>query len=453
VLKTRSPRADDGCMGPGVWFRRRLRALAALITVLASVSLMVSAGPAGAEPRGLDGPVAASGEVDSSIPQTPIVYPSSARSTMTAGQAITFSDVHPSDAWAKQAIQWVAGTKDWMRDYRANPDGTYRFRPGKIEDRKHLARAIVNAFAPDEVPDPSIVFPDLDPSSSWYRYAAVAVSHGWIKTNRAGDFRPDDGVIMAEVHRALVLPLGLKPAVVALNHLHTHAGQTFTMPRNFGTTMLGMLLDLRYNAPTGSEAMDVGPRDLMSRAQVAYSLFRATTEPGWAVSDLLDQYSRIELPFLGARMMRVVQWGIRFNGYPYVWGGEWGFASPEPSALGGQPRSGFDCSGFAWWLLRADDGAWDVAPPRPYRGWSLPQRTSGDMASMTTTRIRFAHLRPGDLMFYDGDDNGTVDHVDTYIGNGYSLDSSSTPGGVTIMWVGDGWYRDHFTFGRRILSR
>ena len=40
-------------------------------------------------------------------------------------------------------------------------------------------------------------------------------------------------------------------------------------------------------------------------------------------------------------------------------------------------------------------------------------------------------------MFYDGDGDGTVDHVDTYIGNGFALDSSSTPGGVTIMWVGE----------------
>ena len=54
-------------------------------------------------------------------------------------------------------------------------------------------------------------------------------------------------------------------------------------------------------------------------------------------------------------------------------------------------------------------------------------------------------------MFYDGNDDGTVDHVDVYIGNGYALDSSNTPGGVTIMWVGDGWYREHFVHGRRIL--
>jgi cell wall-associated NlpC family hydrolase len=65
--------------------------------------------------------------------------------------------------------------------------------------------------------------------------------------------------------------------------------------------------------------------------------------------------------------------------------------------------------------------------------------------------LRYDRLLPGDLMFYDGNDDGTVDHVDVYIGNGYALDSSNTPGGVTIMWVADGWYREHFVHGRRIL--
>ena len=72
---------------------------------------------------------------------------------------------------------------------------------------------------------------------------------------------------------------------------------------------------------------------------------------------------------------------------------------------------------------------------------------------MAPAKIRFADLRPGNLMFYDGDGDGVVDHVDTYIGHGYSLDSSSSPGGVTIMWVGTGWYREHFKFGRQVLPR
>jgi hypothetical protein len=440
-------------MGLGGWSRRRSRTPAALTVVLAGLWLVTAPAPASAAPPGSGALAGVSEALDTSIPQTPIVYPSSgSRSVTSTGATIRFSDLDASDGWAKEAIRWVAATNDWMQDYAPKDDGSYPFHPDRIESRKHLARAIVKAFAPDETPDASVVFSDLDASSSWYRYAAVAVHHGWMKAGKDGAFAPDDGVTMAVLHRALVLPLGLKPAVAGLNHLHTHAGQTFRLPRNFGTTLLGMRLYLRYNAPSGSEGMDVDPSDPMSRAQVAYSLFRATTQPSYAVDDLLEQYSHIELPYLGDRMMQIVQWGIRYNGYPYVWGGEWGLSSSEPAALGGQPRSGFDCSGFSWWLLRKDDGgAWNVAPPRPYEGWSLPQRTSADMARMAPTKIRFGHLRPGDLMFYDGDRDGTVDHVDTYIGRGYSLDSSSTPGGVTIMRVGDGWYRDHFRFGRRII--
>jgi len=395
------------------------------------------------------------GEAGSGAPALPVVYPtSSAGRTLsaTAVPQIRFSDLTASDNWAKEGIRYVAGTNDWMRDFTANSDGTYPFRPQAIETRKYLARSVVRAFAPDEAPDPSIVFPDLDASSGWYRYAAIAVEHGWIAKKPDGSFAPDDPVTMIMLHRALVLALGLKRVAVALNHIHTRSGVTFRVPMSFGTTLLGMRLDLRYNAPTGAEAMDVGPSDVMPRTQVAYSLWRATTQPSWSVGDLLIQYANVELPNLGPRMLSIVQWGVRYVGYPYVWGGEWGLSSPEPTALGGQPRSGFDCSGFAWWLLRADDNSiWEVAPPRPYAGWELAQRTSADMAAMTSKRIAFRDLRPGDLMFYDGDGDGTVDHVDTYIGNGYSLDSSSTPGGVTIMWVGDGWYRQHFMFGRRVL--
>jgi hypothetical protein len=367
--------------------------------------------------------------------------------------SVTFSDLDKTDAWAKTAIRYVAGTNDWMRDFAPLADGTYPFRPDRYESRQRLARAMVLAFAPDELPDPTILFTDIDPTSAWYRFAAVATSHRWIVPAADGSFLPDEDVTMADVHRALVLALGLQDAAKGLDELHTVRGQTFDLPRNFGTTVLGMRLFLRYNAPTGKEENDVDPRDRLTRAQVAFSLWRAKHTPSYYLDDLLTQYTNVELPGLGPKRYRLVQWGVRYGGYPYIWGGEWGFDTPEPSAFGSQPRAGFDCSGFVWWLLRANDSsAWKVAPPRPYRGWPLPQRTSRDMAAMTPSRLSYRELRPGDLMLYDGDGDKVVDHVNTYIGNGYALDSSSTPGGVTIMWVGDGWYREHFKFGRRVIS-
>lgn len=393
------------------------------------------------------------GEDGSGPKPIPVVYPNADRTTtLRAGSVIRFSDLDASDDWARSAIEYVAGANDWMRDFAPKADGTYPFRPDAIETRKYFARSLVRAFAPGDVPDPNIVFSDLDPSTAWHRYAAVAVARGWMTRTPDGAFRPDKAMNMAMVHRGLVLALGLKPAARALNAIHTRDGFRFKTPANFGTTMLGLRLGLRNNAPTGSESRDVAPKDLMPRSQVAYSLFRAKTQPSWTVPAMLVQYDDVELPYLGPKQKALVQWGIRYVGYPYVWGGEWGFENVAP-AFGGQPRTGFDCSGIAWWILKKNDGgAWKVSPPRPYAAWSLPQRTSAEMARMTTTRLNYAALKPGDLMFYDGDRDGTVDHVNTYIGNGYTLDSSSTPGGVTIMWVGDGWYRDHFVFGRRIFS-
>ncbi len=69
----------------------------------------------------------------------------------------------------------------------------------------------------------------------------------------------------------------------------------------------------------------------------------------------------------------------------------------------------------------------ELSPPRPYAGWTLPQRIIGRHGAFRH-RLSYARL-PGDMVFYDGDDDGMVDHVDTYIGNGYALDSSTSAAG------------------------
>ena len=438
-LKAHPAPADHPTMALGGWSRHRRAVLGLSIVAALAMGLVGSPVQAQRAP-------ASDRSEGSGVPSGPVLYPRE-----VAGRAkqvkVVFSDLDASDAWAKEAIRWVAGTNDWMRDYASSSDGTYRFKPDAFATRKYVARSIVKAFAPDIEPDPSVVFTDLDPSSPWYRYAAVASDYGWMRPDPDGAFLPDERVSTAEVHRALVLALGLRQAARALDRMHTRDGDTFDTPRDFGTTMLGLRLELRYNFPSGSESKEVTPADDLRRAYVAYSLWRATTQPAYTISDLLEQYADVELPHLGPRKLAIVRWGVRFIGYPYYWGGEWGLEA------GPQEQPGFDCSGLTWWLLRKNDGGWRVAPPRPYRGWALPERSSAQMASGTDDRLRFKDLRPGDMMFYDGDRDGVVDHVDTYIGNGYALDSSSTPGGVTVMWVGDGWYREHFRFGRRVIGR
>jgi cell wall-associated NlpC family hydrolase len=436
-FKERTPRADDRSMAPGGISRAR-HARALVIALLTTV-VLVPTFAQGASAADYGG-----GDAGTGMPSYRTEQP-----RVASRATVRWSDVTNSDAWARQAIDFVAGEKKWMRDFRADGDGLMRFRPDALIKRKHFARAIVRAFASGDTPDPHVTFSDLDASSSFWPFANVAVAKGWIKTDNDGAFGPNEPVTMTAVHRALVLARGLRPAVRGLNKLHTADGTRIRVPNAFATNVLGMRMELRY--PSTDEDHDVHPWTSMPRIQVAYSLWTASQVPGWLIDDLNEQYRRVELPRMGDTRRAIVEWGAGFAGFPYVWGGEWGLRSSSP--LGGQSIPGFDCSGLMWWLMRRNDsGAWRVNPPRPYRGWSLPERTSATMAGATSDRLKYDELRPGDLLFYDGSGDGVVDHVDLYVGNGFALDSSNTPAGVSLMWVGDGWYREHFKYGRRITG-
>lgn len=424
----------------GSW-RHRSASLVAIATIGAALLSFGPTASAVARPGfGITGGEDGSGPA----PRPTRVLPSAARQS-----AIRWSDLGPSDQWARAAINYVGGTHDWMRDFPANPNGSYPFKPRLIETRKYFARSIVEAFAPKQHLDSRITFSDLQPTESFYRWANIAVKMGWMRRSSSGGFMPDKPVTMTTVHRVLVLALGMRSTAKQLNALHTRDGVAFDTPTNFGTTLLGMQLGLR-DSNDAEDDQDVHPSSPMPRKQVAYSIYRAKLVTASTVSYYRDMYAGIVLPKLGPARRAIVQWGIKYVGYPYIWAGEWGFDRPEPAALGGQKVAGFDCSGFSWWAMRADDGGyWNISPPRPYRGWPLPQRSSADMARFGS--MKYDKLFPGDLMFYDGDSNGVVDHVDVYIGNGWALDSSHTPAGVTIMPVGSGWYRQHFVHGRRLI--
>lgn len=365
--------------------------------------------------------------------------------TALATGSVYWADVERSH-WARTAIDYVGAANDWMRDFPAASDGDYAFRPDSLESRELLARALGRAFAPTTPADTSLSIDDVAPNDRFFRWASIAVANGWMQLDGTA-FRPDDAVTMREVHEALVLALGLGDLAVGADALHLRNGTPVATPPGFGTLLLGMRLGLRYNH--GDESLDVGPDDPLSRAEVAWSLYRAKTAPSW-VHDSLAGYATISLPNVSDRMRQVIEFGVRYVGYPYLWGGDWADATPSGYCCGWQPRAGFDCSGLTWWILKKQAVGWDNTPPRDYVGWDLPQRSSAQMA--TVGNIRFEDIRPGDLLLYDGDGDGTVDHVDTYIGNGWALDSGSSNGGVTITKVSGTWYEDHFVHARRLTS-
>jgi hypothetical protein len=250
---------------------RPLRRLVALCSVLTLVVVTPSAtAGAGSRDRAWSG--VTGGDRDVGIPRL--------RRTLTSVQTdgIVWSDV-PVGYWARTAIDYVGGVHRWMRDYRPADDGTYPFRPGRLERRAPFARSIVRAFAPQESTDPSISFPDLPHGRRISRFANVAVKLGWMQPAPDGGFLPKQPVTTRMVHRALVLALGLGDLAAGADALHLRNGTTFDMPRDFGTLLIGMRIGLRYNH--GDESMDVTPTTPLNRAETAWSLYRAATMPGW----------------------------------------------------------------------------------------------------------------------------------------------------------------------------
>jgi len=375
-------------------------------------------------------------------PQAPSTSTSTASSPASAApSAFKFTDLTSKDQWAKTAIQRVAQDRLWMRDF-----GDTRFRPGLAETRGLFARTLVRAYGDaNQKLDPKVTFDDMDESDEFYSFANIAVSNGWMRPIE-GKFKPEEAVTIESVYRGLVMTLPLQEELEGLDDIHDASGYRFDHPPSFPTTQLGMRLYFRYNhgSASGTEAQDLEPNEPMPRAEVAWALYKRMNVTDSQLT-ALRIYRNIELPRLDPPMRKVVEFGLKYVGYPYIWGGEW------YKANGAQPTGGFDCSGLMWWLTKSPVSGYDNTKIRGYNGWSLPQRTSATMAAQGS-KVKYANIAPGDLLFFDGTGDGVIDHMNLNIGKGWSLDSSSGVGGITILRNGEGWYRDNFEHGRRFMN-
>jgi hypothetical protein len=368
-----------------------------------------------------------------------------------------FGDV-PSDYWAAPAIAYVAVANPWMQDF-----GPEEFRPAELETRRLLARALVLAFAPAEPVEPALAFADLPPEDPSYPFANVAARLGWLPRLRSGAWAPDRPVTLRELDRALVRALArtapaLRGALDGLGAVREADGDRYRPGPWFRFLQLGRWLGLHRNHP--DDALELRPRDPVSRAEVAYALWRAATVAPWKL-DAAVRFADVTFPALDPAdplqdaQRRLTEFALRSVGYPYVWAGEWRSATGPEYCCGPQPQGGFDCSGFVWWVLKAPEGGYLAARLRTYPGWPLPERSSAEMARATTSPLAFGALQPGDVMFFalrGGSTWRDVDHTAVYLGNGWMVHAASGTAGVSLEWVGDGWYADRFLFGRRVLT-
>jgi hypothetical protein len=374
---------------------------------------------------------------------------------LPARAALAFSDVS-SNYWDYAAIKYVAIDHTWMKDFA---DGT--FRPRNVETRRLLARNLVNAYAPTQSIDPNITFPDLPASDPFYRYANVAVKNGWLAIWSDGSFHPTDPVSTRTFDKAIILAMGLSAAADALANIHEDGGYAYNVGPMFPYLQLANALGLRYNHDSAHESMDLEPADPITRDEVAYSLWIAKSNASYLTAQA-NAFRSLVLPTHGPAgdqsqpfKRAVTAFALDYVGDPYIWGGEWDAASPPGYCCGTQIKGGFDCSGFVWWLMKkAGEGGYDNSSVRPYAGWSLPQRTSYDMAHATTTKISYAMLKTADLMLFSDGGGKTwqdADHVGVYLGNGWMIHSTGSNAGAAIDSVSSGWWRDHFLWARRLI--
>lgn len=268
-----------------------------------------------------------------------------------------------------------------------------------------------------------------------------------------GYFKGAAGKVTArEVSRALVAALGKREIARELGSPATAGAWTPDTPSYFGTEILAREMQLRHDRPTSEEKFEASAREPLRQADIAWAVWKAKTDPSLYAADALSDFA---LPRYRGVRRKVLEYAFSLVGTPYVWAGEWPTKTPAGYPYGAQSHGGFDCSGFVWNVLRAKTSSWRPTG-RPYKGWTLPERSSSGMAAGGNKRLGYKRLRPGDILFFspDGRKGGpsSVFHAAIFLGRGWMIHSSGSRAGVSIapLSPGSSWHAQ-FAWGRRVI--
>jgi cell wall-associated NlpC family hydrolase len=270
-----------------------------------------------------------------------------------------------------------------------------------------------------------------------------------------GNFKRSEGDVTAgEVSRSLVKALGMRSIARSLGRASSPDGWRPSTPAFFGSEVVARELGLRRDRPTSEDRFDASAGDSMRQADIVWAVWKAKTSPSTYSAEILSDFAYASYD---DKRRKVVQYAVSLVGTPYVWAGEWPKKTPSSYPYGAQVHGGFDCSGFIWYVLHSKNDSYRPID-RPYRGWSLPERASRDMAAATKNRLRYKELKPGDIVFFAPRGRKSkaseVYHAGLYLGRGWIIHSSGSRAGVSIARIARGsWWFDQILWGRRLIRK
>lgn len=119
----------------------------------------------------------------------------------------------------------------------------------------------------------------------------------------------------------------------------------------------------------------------------------------------------------------IASYAQQYVGYSYVYGG----TTP----------SGFDCTGFAYYV---------------FNQCGIPLSRSCSVQSRSGVAVSRDELEPGDLILFNNGGNGTIGHVGIYIGGGNIVHAENSRTGVVISTIESGYYNKYYYSARRIAE-
>jgi cell wall-associated NlpC family hydrolase len=372
-----------------------------------------------------------------------------AATVTSRAHAKTYSDV-PKTHWAYAAITSVTdrgASGHWLLH-----DHGSAFKPGKAVLRSEMARALVSAAGRQTTRYAPVVIGDVPPEHPYYADIQIALKYKFMALDKAGNFSPDKVVIASSAETLLVRWLKVRyPASswklltsLSAKRWEPNPGWRPKAPSYLPSIIASRQLQLRVNHSSADEQREVTPGQPISRAEVA-SMFKRGFDVGstWQLSGLAG-FADITFPPLSDRQKEITSFALKFIGYPYVWAGEY---PTKNSPYGYQKAGGFDCSGFAFYVMKMKFGY-------PI---TVNERGGGAMAAKAKPRITRKNLTGGDLIFfgYQGPKSAisAIYHVGLYLGNGWFIHSTGSSDGVTLASLNSSTYwKTYFAWGRRLLG-